>query len=82
MIEADSEASPSVVSGQILISGVIAHALIDSGATNSFASLTFIRRLGRHPEKLDHNYCIPIPSCEVLCLNKMLKACVVIIKGR
>ena len=82
MIEADSEASPSVVSGQTLIFGVIANALIHSGATNSFASLIFIRRLGRHPEILDHNYCITIPSGEVLCSNKILKACVVIIEGR
>ena len=69
MIEADSKASPSVVSGQILISGVTGHALIDSGATNSFASLTFIRRLGRHPKILYHNYCVTIPSTEVLCFE-------------
>ena len=45
LTQAQAENSPSVVSGNILISGVPAHVLIDSGATHSFASLKYVRRL-------------------------------------
>ena len=38
MTKEDAEANPSVVAGEILISCIPIHALIDSGATHSFAS--------------------------------------------
>ena len=39
LTQAQAENSPLVVSGNILISGVPAHVLIDSGATHSFTSV-------------------------------------------
>ncbi|WP_369015067.1 hypothetical protein, partial [Escherichia coli] len=34
----DAEQDPTVVAGTLFISGMIAHVLIDSGSTHSFAS--------------------------------------------
>ena len=45
LTQAQAESSPSVVSGNILIFGIPTHVLIDSGATHSFASLKYVRRL-------------------------------------
>ena len=50
LTQAQAENSPSVVSGNILISGIPAHVLIDSEATHSFASLKYVRRLGKSLE--------------------------------
>ena len=41
-----------------------------------------MRRLGRDPKILDYSYCLIIPSGELFCSNKVLKACVVGIDGR
>ena len=40
------------MSGEILIAGIPTYALIDSGATHSFASMIYMKRLGRSPEEL------------------------------
>ncbi|XP_062118416.1 uncharacterized protein LOC133832041 [Humulus lupulus] len=40
--QADADTNNSVVSGDIFASGILTHALIDSGATHSFASLTYV----------------------------------------
>ena len=75
MTKEDAEANPSVVAGEILISSIPIHALIDSGATHSFASLAFVRKLGKTPEYLNFKYCVTIPSGEALCSDQVLKAC-------
>lgn len=45
--QADADTNNSMVSGDIFVSGILTFALIDSSAKHSFASLTYVKRLGR-----------------------------------
>ena len=45
-----AEADPSVITGDVPISGIMTRVLIDFGATHSFASKRFVRRLGQVPD--------------------------------
>ena len=78
----ETEADPSVITGEILISGIIAHALIDSGSTHSHASLTFVRRLGRPIDQMSTPFGATLPSGEVMYSDNILKACSVMVVDR
>ncbi|XP_062102975.1 uncharacterized protein LOC133813966 [Humulus lupulus] len=62
----DAEASNPVVSSEISIVSIPTYALIDSGATHSFASMTYAKRLGRSSEKLSEWFSTMLPSGEIL----------------
>ena len=51
--QAEVAACPSIVIGDILIHGMTAYALIDSGATHSFTSTECVRKLGRQTDQLE-----------------------------
>ena len=57
--QADVDASTSVVSGEILIVGISTYALIDSGATYSFASMIYVKKL------VDHQRCYQMRSVQL-----------------
>ena len=78
----ETEADPSIITGEILISGIIAHALIDSGSTHSHASLTFVRRLGRPIDQMSTPFGATLPSGEVMYSDNILKACSVMVVDR
>lgn len=81
MIEPEDEL-PAVVSGTLLINGVPAYALIDSGATHSFVSVAFVIKLSDLPVIAEHFFDVMLPSGERLHLNCVLPKCVVAVKGR
>ena len=58
----ETEADPSVIIGEILISGIIAHSLIDSRSTYSHASLTFLKRLSRPMYQMSTPFGATLPS--------------------
>ena len=64
MTREEAEADPNVISGDLLISGFVALVLFDSGATHSFISENFMRKLGREPEKAEMGYSVILPSGE------------------
>ncbi|XP_017227640.2 uncharacterized protein LOC108203314 [Daucus carota subsp. sativus] len=72
--QADADASNTVVSGNITIDGIPTYALIDSGATHSFASINYLKRLRRPLEKLSSNFSAILPSGEILHYNQWLRA--------
>ena len=82
LTQAEAEDNPSVVSGNILISSIPAYALIDSGATHSFASTKYVRRLGKPLDKLDVKYSISLPSGELMSSDQVLRGCTVFVDGR
>ncbi|XP_022859888.1 uncharacterized protein LOC111380532 [Olea europaea var. sylvestris] len=47
----NAETNPSVVTGKFSIFGTTALVLFDSGATHSFMSIEYVRRLGRTPDR-------------------------------
>ena len=55
--------------GEILIVVIPINALIDSGPTHSFASMIYVKRLGRSLEELLDGCSIALPSGEILYLD-------------
>ena len=82
MTQEQADADASVVTGTILISGIPAIALIDSGSTHSFASCAFVRKLGITPDLLKVRYSVTVPSGEEMDSNQMLRACSIQISDR
>ena len=82
MTEEEVTTDSSIVSGKLTVQGTTAHALIDSGATHSFASPTCMRRLGRPFESLNYEYSVTIPSGEVMCSNQIVRDCPILIEDR
>ena len=78
----ETEADPSIITCEIFISGIIAHALIDSGSTHSHASLTFVRGLGRPIDQMSTPFGATLPSGEIMYSDKILRACPIIVDDR
>ncbi|XP_062073030.1 uncharacterized protein LOC133777449 [Humulus lupulus] len=80
--QADADANNSVVSDDIFVSGILTHALIDSSVTHSFASLTYVKRLGRSCQKLSEVFSTMLPSREILYSTHWLRGVPICIDGR
>ncbi|KAL5563846.1 hypothetical protein UlMin_033593 [Ulmus minor] len=65
--------SSNVVTGQLSIAGSYAYTLIDSGASHSFASSTFVDKLSVPYEKMSNAFNIILPSGDVLLSTYWLK---------
>ena len=52
--------------------------LIDSGVTNSFASIKYVRRLDKPSNKLNVKYSLPLPSGKSMNSNHIHHACMVL----
>ena len=77
------EAGPSeVVTGQISVDKISAKILVDSGATHSFVSKKFARKLNRPLEKLGGMFGTALPSGEVLLSTHWLRALPLFIDGK
>ncbi|XP_022873148.1 uncharacterized protein LOC111392110 [Olea europaea var. sylvestris] len=77
----DAEANPAVVTGKFSIFGIPALVLFDSGATNSFVSTEYVRRLGRTPDIHEVSYSVTIPSGDVQQTNLIVRACAILIEN-
>ncbi|XP_073136996.1 uncharacterized protein [Henckelia pumila] len=68
------EADPdtSLITGKILIKGNTTYALLDSGATHSFISQEFIRRVDIISEGADMGYDVTLPSGEIISTSSVL----------
>ncbi|MCQ7926296.1 retroviral-like aspartic protease family protein, partial [Salmonella enterica] len=77
-----AEADPSVITGDVPISGIMTRVLIDSGATHSFASERFVRRLGQVPDRADSEFSTVLPSGEIIRSDQILVARSVVMGGR
>ena len=82
LTQAEADASPSVVSGNILVSSIPTYSLIDSGATHSFALTKYARRLDKLLDNLSVMYSVSLPSGELMNSNQILHACTILINGR
>ena len=82
LTQAEAEKDSTVVTGNVLIHGVFAHALLDSGATHSFISSRFTKKLGRPLEQTSVSFKVSLPSGETIFTNRMLRSCLIEIDGR
>ncbi|XP_042387544.1 uncharacterized protein LOC121979615 [Zingiber officinale] len=72
----------AIITSMILVASIPAHALIDSGATHSFISATYIAKLGITPEQMNKGYSVSLPSGEELHSNRVVRNCQMMMQNR
>ncbi|XP_048140752.1 uncharacterized protein LOC125316459 [Rhodamnia argentea] len=75
MIEEDVAASNAVVAGDVSIASRYAYALFDPGATHSFVSMEFAKKLDVPPKSLDHDLRVDAPIGDFLIADHVYKRC-------
>ncbi|XP_022871713.1 uncharacterized protein LOC111390829 [Olea europaea var. sylvestris] len=76
------ETNPSVITSKFSIFGIPVLVLFDSGATHSFMSTEYVRRLGKTPDMQEISYSVTIISEDVQQTNLIVRACVIFMKNR
>ncbi|XP_073030740.1 uncharacterized protein [Primulina eburnea] len=71
--EAEEEADTTLITGRIIILGIATYALLDSRATHSFISETFIKRLKITPQDMGLGFKVSIPSGDQMLTSKIVK---------
>ncbi|XP_073318139.1 uncharacterized protein [Primulina huaijiensis] len=66
LTQEDADNSNDVVAGTILINNIPAYVLFDCGATHSFMSKRFAKKLGAKPDNLEEPYRVAIPANRIL----------------
>ncbi|XP_042396530.1 uncharacterized protein LOC121986642 [Zingiber officinale] len=69
----EAEPNNTLITGRIFIAGVSTYALLDLGATHSFVSDTFLKRLKILPEVMDFGFSVTIPSGDQMISTKIVK---------
>ncbi|KAG6477946.1 hypothetical protein ZIOFF_061378 [Zingiber officinale] len=69
----EAEPDTTLITGRIFIVGVATYALLDSGATHSFVSETFLKRLKILPEVMSLGFSVTIPSGDQMISTKIVK---------
>ncbi|XP_060974152.1 uncharacterized protein LOC133039308 [Cannabis sativa] len=80
--QAEAEASPSVVSGQIPMANTTCKVLFDSGATHSFIASTIVNHINAPSELFTMGFGTMLPSGEVVISRNWLRGIPVRIDGR
>ncbi|XP_073307232.1 uncharacterized protein [Primulina huaijiensis] len=75
MNQEEADDANEVVSGTILLQKVPAYALFDCGATHSFVSKRFAKKLGLKPESLAEPFRIATPTSKTIETHEMHKGC-------
>ncbi|XP_075486269.1 uncharacterized protein LOC142525869 [Primulina tabacum] len=75
MTQEEADDATEVVSGTILIKSVLAYALFDCGATHSFMSKRFAKKLGSKPDKLTAPFRIATPTNRAVETNEIYRDC-------
>ncbi|XP_038977887.1 uncharacterized protein LOC108511168 [Phoenix dactylifera] len=83
LTQQDANASNTVVTGMIKVSSTNAYVLIDPGATHSFVSVDFVRRNNTMIcMPLETEFCVSIPSGDVILVNSIYKDRILNMRGR
>ncbi|XP_075504421.1 uncharacterized protein LOC142541853 [Primulina tabacum] len=71
----------SMIIGMFLISGITAIALLDSRATHSFISESFVKRLGITASTIETQLAIALPSGQELQTDQIVRGCPIYVQG-
>ncbi|GAV71570.1 RVP_2 domain-containing protein [Cephalotus follicularis] len=77
----DVPESTTVVGGTIHISGILAHVLIDPGATHSFIASEFARNLHGVTSRLSYVLEVSTPAGTCLLSDTVMKDCEIVLAG-
>lgn len=80
MTQHEAEQDPRVITGTLLICGNPARILIDSSATFSFVSSSFVRVLDPQPTLLGYDMLTQMPLGDLFCAQWEYKNCLVIVE--
>ncbi|XP_073017461.1 uncharacterized protein [Primulina eburnea] len=75
MTQEEADDASDVVSGTIFIQQVPAYVLFDCGATHSFMSKRFAKKLGRKPDKLTEPFRIATPTSRAIETDEIYRDC-------
>ncbi|XP_075479419.1 uncharacterized protein LOC142520301 [Primulina tabacum] len=75
------DADTSMITGMFLISGITAIVLLDSRATHSFISESFVRRLGITASTTETQLAIALPSGQELQTYEIVRGCPIYVQG-
>ena len=82
LIQEDVEASNNVVSGILAVNLAFAHALFDSGASDSFISTTFAQKYNFPHVPLEEELCVSAPTGSEIIVDRKCENRPVTIEGR
>ncbi|XP_075507477.1 uncharacterized protein LOC142544302 [Primulina tabacum] len=82
MTQEEADDATEVVSGTILTQSVPAYALFDYGATHSFMSKRFAKKLGRKPDKLTEPFRIATPTSRAMETDEIYRDCEISINNQ
>ncbi|XP_073025165.1 uncharacterized protein [Primulina eburnea] len=82
MTQEEADDATEVVSGTILIQSVPAYALFDCGATHSFMSKRFAKKLGRRRDKLTEPFRIATPTSRAIETDEIFRDCKISINNQ
>ena len=75
------ENSSEVVTGNISIHSSLIHVLFDTGASHSFISITMYKNLHLDPRELNLEFCISLPTGNIIPCQTIYKNCPLSIEG-
>ncbi|XP_073303029.1 uncharacterized protein [Primulina huaijiensis] len=82
MTQEEADDATEVVSGTILIQSVPDYVLFDYGATHSFMSKRFAKKLGRKPDKLTEPFRIATPTSKAIETHEIYRDCKISISNQ
>ncbi|XP_073317261.1 uncharacterized protein [Primulina huaijiensis] len=68
-----AEPDTALITGRILLAGIATYALLDSGATHSFISESFVKKLRILPVDVESGFKVTVPSGEHMLSSSMVR---------
>lgn len=70
-----------VITGRIRVSKVYTSTLLDSGASQSFASSTLVMMVWLHMQLISQRVMVALPNAETVFCTKVVKECLLEVEG-
>ncbi|KAM6554153.1 hypothetical protein CsatB_014915 [Cannabis sativa] len=82
LTQAEADAGPSTVTGQLSVAGTLLIVLIDSGATHSYISSRIIEKLNRPSDVLSRGFRTLLLTGELVISSRWVRSLPVFVRGR